>query len=381
MGDRLWRVGISGSYGGFNMGDEAILQGIVSELRASLKNAEITVFSRNSADTARRHKVERSVQIRDLIRDEAREELRRLDLFILGGGGILYDGDAEIYLRDVLLAHDLGLPVFVYAVSAGPLVTRSARRMTEEALNEATVITVRDKQGKRLLEDVGVTKPIIVTADPALLIQPEPLPPDCLAKEGLDTGGNLAAFSIREPGPAAPDIDPAHYRSLLANCADFLVERLDADIIFVPMERRRDMRHAHGVIAEMQQAPRARVLMGEYSPGQLVSLVGHFRFALGMRLHFLIFSALQGIPFVALPYASKVTGFIESLGLSMPPLHSINAGPLIAHIDRSWDNRDSFEAQIEKKLPELCRMAKETNSLAVSLLRGEISDAAAAENV
>lgn len=80
------RVGISGSYGGFNLGDEAILTGMIGELRDSL-SAEITVFSRDPEDTLKRHLVERSVAIRQLTRQEAREEVKRLDVLILGGGG------------------------------------------------------------------------------------------------------------------------------------------------------------------------------------------------------------------------------------------------------------------------------------------------------
>ena len=33
---QTFRVGISGSYGGLNLGDEAILKGIVNQLRRSL---------------------------------------------------------------------------------------------------------------------------------------------------------------------------------------------------------------------------------------------------------------------------------------------------------------------------------------------------------
>jgi hypothetical protein len=47
------KIGISGSYGGFNLGDEAILHVILSELRRSVAT-EITVFSRAAEDTRRR---------------------------------------------------------------------------------------------------------------------------------------------------------------------------------------------------------------------------------------------------------------------------------------------------------------------------------------
>ena len=68
-GKDVYKVGITGSYGGLNLGDEAILQSIVTQLRRDLP-VEITVFSRDAEDTKRRHGVERSVPVRKLSRAE-----------------------------------------------------------------------------------------------------------------------------------------------------------------------------------------------------------------------------------------------------------------------------------------------------------------------
>jgi len=364
-----FRIGISGSYGGMNLGDEAILDGIITQLRASVP-AEITVFSINPKDTQRRHDVDRAVPVRNLTRKEAAAEVGRLDLFILGGGGILYDRDAETYLREVLIAKELGVPVVLYAVSAGPLVDSSVRQAVRAALNTATVITVRDRQARRLLEDVGVEREIHVTADPALLLREEPLPIEAIKAEGVEFERHLVGFSVREPGPAAPDIDPDEYYSLLANAADFVVERLDADVVFVSMERT-DVQHSHAVVAHMKNAERAEVLRRQYTPQQILNFVGHLEFAVGMRLHFLIFSALRETPFVALPYASKVKGFLEDLEMETPPLGSISAGQLIARLDRSWDTRNESRAKIHRLLPALQDRARETNRLVLDILRAQ----------
>ncbi len=88
MKKRKYRIGISGSYGGLNLGDEAILQCIIQQLRRSVP-AEITVFAKEPEDTLWRHKVEKAVPARRLNRDEITSEIEGLDLFILGGGGIL----------------------------------------------------------------------------------------------------------------------------------------------------------------------------------------------------------------------------------------------------------------------------------------------------
>jgi polysaccharide pyruvyl transferase WcaK-like protein len=97
--------------------------------------------------------------------------------------------------------------------------------------------------------------------------------------------------------------------------------------------------------------------------------MAHFEFAVGMRLHFCIFSALSGTPFTALPYASKVTGLLEDLEMDTPPLGSIGIGQLIANIDRSWDTRESIRAAIASHRSKLQARAAQTNALLLELLR------------
>jgi polysaccharide pyruvyl transferase CsaB len=374
-GGRIRRIGISGSYGGMNLGDEAILEGILAQVRATVP-AEITVFSRNPADTIARHRVERVIEARALTRREIAPEIRRLDLLILGGGGILYDAEAEIYLREVLLAHEAGVPVMVYAISAGPLSTAAARRAVRDALNACAAVTVRDRPGLRLLEDVGVSREIALTADPAFLLEPERLPREALQAEGVQFERPLVGFSVREPGPAAPDIDPDEYHVTLAHAADFVIERLDADVVFVPMERT-DVQHSHAVVAFMRNAERAEILRRRYSPAQVLDLVGQLDFAVGMRLHFLIFAALRGTPFTALPYASKVMGLLEDLGSDMPPLDNVGVGQLLARIDRSWDLHEHIRARIMRKVPSLRERARQNGVLLRDVLQRHAAPIAA----
>jgi polysaccharide pyruvyl transferase CsaB len=365
---RPYRVGISGSYGGLNLGDEAILAGIVSELRRTLP-VEITVFSRDAEDTKQRHKVERVVPVRKLSRGEVAPEVQRLDLFILGGGGILFDGEAQNFLREVALAHEQRVPVMVYAVSAGPLRDPAAQKAVREALAQAQVVTVRERGARQVLEEVGVHVDIAITADPALLLKPEPVPADALKREGMDTKRPLVGMSVREPGAAAPEISESAYHQLLADVADFMVDRYDADIVFVPMEPKMlDTQQCHAVAAKMLRAPRASVLKGDYTSGQLLTLIERFAFVVGMRLHFLIFASLQNVPFVALPYAPKVHGFLEDLNISMPPFAQVSAGRLIAHIDHAWDRRRQLQTKIRRALPPLKERALESNAIAVRLL-------------
>jgi polysaccharide pyruvyl transferase CsaB len=365
---KTYKIGISGSYGGLNLGDEAILQSIITQLRRSLP-VEITVFTRDIEDTRRRHNVERVIPVRSLTRSEIIPAIEHLDLFLLGGGGILFDTVIKDYLREVFIAHSKEVPVMVYAISAGPLQDPNMQKQVKEALSLAAVITVRERNAKKILEEAGINCEIIVTADPAFLLEPEPISEEIIQREHLEGGQKLFGMSVREPGGAAPDLNEITYHELLANAADFMIDRYDARIVFVPLEHSvLDIQHSHAVISRMLRPQKAWVLQGEYSPGQLLSIIQRFDFAVGMRLHFLIFAALQGVPFVALPYATKVGGILDDLQIAMPPLRLVSAGRLISYIDRYWDNREEIKARIKQRLPEIKDRAMENNRIVVNLL-------------
>jgi polysaccharide pyruvyl transferase CsaB len=365
----VYKIGIVGSYGGLNLGDEAILQSIVQQIRASIK-AQITIFSRDEEDTRQRHSVDAAVSTRDLSRNELVTLIEPLDLLILGGGGILFDAEARTFLREAIIAKELRVPFMTYAIGAGPLQDPAAQKAVRDCLVGAAIVTVREAAARQVLEEVGVRREIVVTADPALLLKPEPMPRGALPAEAVEWKGPVVGMSVREPGGAAPNISEEIYHQLLANAADFMVDRYGAEVVFVPMERGvLDMQHSHAVVARMLRPQRAAVLKGEYTPGQLMTIIDRFSFAVGMRLHFMIFSALQHVPFVALPYAAKVGGFLDQIGIGAPPIELVNAGRLIAHIDRSWDRRRSLKRRIENALPALQVSARQTHELMLGLLR------------
>jgi polysaccharide pyruvyl transferase CsaB len=363
-------VALSGSYGGLNLGDEAILTCAIEQLRESIADVEILAISRNAEHTRANHHVDRVLPARTLTREELEPELRGVDLFLLGGGGLLYDGEASSYLREVRVAQDLAIPTMTFAIGAGPLTEAFARAEVRVALDRMAARTLREGRAKRLLEEVGVEKELVVTGDPALLLQAEPFTEDMLRAEGIAPGQRLVGMSVREPGDAAPDLRAARYHELVADAADFIVERFDAGVVFVPMERG-DIREAHKVLGSMANADCSYVLKGQYSPGQVLGLMDHLELAVGMRLHFVIFAALASVPVLALPYAPKVTGMLDAIGLpGRVLLHEDRPGPLLAQIDLLWDHRAVVREILPVQIADMQAGARRTAAIARSVIGG-----------
>ncbi|GIJ21198.1 polysaccharide pyruvyl transferase family protein [Micromonospora lutea] len=361
-------IGVLGSYGGRNLGDEAILTGLLTDLRQQEPHARIIVFSRNPAHTAVAHPDVEAVPWEGVSRTDSALVLSQLDLLILGGGGILYDKEARRYLRVVRVAQERGLPLLTYAVGVGPLNEMVDTGMVRETLAGAVQVTVRDQESRMVLEEAGLLNPITVTGDPAFLLEPEDFPADFLREEGVPAGKRLVGMSVREPGRAAERLDVDGYHRLLAQIGDFLVHRIDAHVLFVPMERD-DIRHSHGVLSHMIAAERGRILHGTYSPQQVLGLMRHFDLAVGMRLHFLIFAAMMGTPFLPLPYAGKVFDLAQRLGV--PALRGVEReveGPLLAEVDQLWDEREQRAEVTAQRVARVCDEARGTSQVTRAVL-------------
>jgi polysaccharide pyruvyl transferase CsaB len=369
-------IGICGSYGGLNVGDEAILTVALNQLRRTIPGVGLTIFTRDCDHTAQHHDAERCIDARCALRDELAAEVERLDLLLLGGGGILYDWEAEHYLHLPRIAQAMGVRTATYAIGAGPLERRGERKAVADVLNGMARITVRDVRDRRLLEEIGVDQEVIVTADPALLLESAP-GRDALEREGIRGDRRLVGMSVREPGGAAAEVEDGVYHSLLAHAGDYAADRFDADIVFVPMERR-DVKEAHRVIAEMGLPDRASVLRAPLGPREMLDVIGQLDMAIGMRLHFIIFAALNGLPILALPYAPKVTSFLDRLGLPTPRLvEREHAGVLLAAIDRMWDLRHERARSMPAALAAMRHDARRTPHLMAELLPAETQDATA----
>ncbi|MEV6957624.1 polysaccharide pyruvyl transferase family protein [Streptomyces sp. NPDC051207] len=375
------RIGVLGSYGGFNIGDESILSCVLGCLRSLRPEAQLVVFSRNAEHTRAHHRAaDQVLDWEGVSLNHVLDTLASLDLLVLGGGGILYDGEARRYLRLVRAAQERGVRTFAYAVGAGPLREADDRAAVRAVLAEMDDVVVRDEESRLVLEEVGLEREVVVTADPALLLKPEPFTDAMMRDEGVPTDARLVGMSVREPGRAAEKLDEGDYHALLADVADFLVRRLDAHVVFLPMERH-DVRHAHAVLSHMTAPDQGRILHGAYSPGQVLGFMRHLDLAVGMRLHFVIFAALSGLPVLPLPYSGKVFDFARRTGA--PALVGVarqQAGLLLAEVDRLWDEfpqrRDALHARVQELRATATRTCRRCGDLLDDIDGGRSASAA-----
>ncbi len=312
-------ITIVGYFGFENAGDEAILAGMLRNLRSESPGLRVRVISGDVPAVEREHGVE-GISWQDL--SAIGRAIQTSDLLLIGGGGLFHDywgADPDtlltakhwgiaFYTSCALIAHLNRKPVMIYAVGVGPLISVHGKRLTRAACEIASKITVRDEGSKSLLLSIGVPSgKVEVTADPAFSI-PHP------TRIGRSGTRPVAGVCIRH---WSFGVYPEFVEREIARALDDFIDETGGSVIFIPFQVlagaiEDDVATAKRVLSKMVQAERATVASttGWRSAFQAIQTCD---VVLGMRLHSVIFSALAGVPCVVLSYDPKVDAIAQQL--------------------------------------------------------------------
>lgn len=387
---------VSGYYGEGNLGDEAVLAGILQEVSRHDPEARFTILSFAPEDTRRRHGVKAlSTSLRDP--ETLLAALGDSDLLISGGGSFLHEADFDLYGRSFLLregklrpvpyflsviflARARGLPVLWYAQGLGPLHTRTARCLVALAAARSQAVTWRDRDSAELAARIGARAPLeLVVPDPAYAL--EPLPPDTVA-------GAVAAAGVPAGRPylaacPRPWLGRTGYRESLTAALARVGEELDLHILLVPLQERTDGPLCQELAADPRLTGRASVLRGVEEPAALAGILGGAALCVTMRLHAGILAASAGAPAAVIDYDPKVRAFARQTGqepwtVRVDDLESPSGeAALIAAALDTARRRGQRRAAVARHVAPLRREAGRTARLAVLLAavgaRGRVS--------
>ncbi|MGQ0548089.1 MAG: polysaccharide pyruvyl transferase CsaB [Armatimonadota bacterium] len=356
------RVLVSGYYGFGNLGDEAVLAGLLAEMRARRPDVRMTVLSADPAATNALHGVEAWP------RDPAAvwRALPYARLLISGGGSLVQDvtsaRSAVYYLGVIAAASARRVPTAVIGQGIGPIRRPWVRALTRWAFNRVQAISLRDPDSIQTLAALGVKRPAHRCADLALLMAPAPQARvrELLTRFGLDAAPARVGIAVR-PWPGL------NVSSLGEEIRRFATARQAAVAVF-PFDRVRDRADSEAVVSAA-----GGHLVDAVSPQDLLGLVGAMDLLVGVRLHALVFAASQGVSAVGLTYDPKVSAFASQQGLlPVLPVGAPSAAVRQA-LEAAWDRREELRARLGATLPAARRAAAEAVSVAIDLLTVPLS--------
>lgn len=354
---------ICGAYGKGNAGDDAILKKILEQMRAIDADMPLHVLSHDPAQTRLRYRVG-AVHAFDPFRFLTL--MFRAKLYLSGGGSLIQNETSRrslhYYLLSIWLAKHCGCRVMMYGCGIGPVTGARDRSLTARIINSCVdAVTLREDLSRQELADMGVTKPrIVLTADPALLLQPasDSAVSGFFLSSDLDPDGRYAMFSLR------PWKDLDEHLQAIVDAADYVNKKYGLTPVFLALEPGRDLevnRRAAGMLS-----CESAVLPAPENEQITIGIMKRMNVIVSMRLHALIFASSVGVPLVAVSYDPKVTGFMKYLGQKhCLELCDVTRQSLCDEISSALDAQEPYSVS------RLQQLADENERVARELLEGK----------
>ncbi|HEX9795774.1 MAG TPA: polysaccharide pyruvyl transferase family protein [Anaerolineales bacterium] len=364
---------IAGYYGFGNLGDEAILSVLLSDL-SELSGAQPTVLSGNPNLTSRLHQTP-AVDWRDA--PAVTRALEQADWLILGGGGLIHDywptahedvltsrqHDLSYLAGLVALAGAFGVPVAGYGLGVGPLSGVEAEDLARAVLGACRWLSVRDAGSAQVIKTLGLVRDpesVEVGADLALR-----LPAWRSSRAGRSSQYLARAFDRPKTLGVSLrywdfGVAPEVVQTRLAEGLDHWLAQPGTAVRFVPFQTgavgkyEDDAAMAEGVMLRMEHGSRSSLeLAGSFD--RAAELIGKCDLWLAGRYHAAIAGLVLGVPTVILSYDPKCHELASAVAAE--PLAfdvtRLQEGGLFERLEACLANWPQFEPMIQDQIEQL----------------------------
>lgn len=400
-------IGLYGIGGVYNYGCEAIVRGTESLIRKVWPNAIIKYASPRLQDDQSRL-TDTDVEIIDR-QVPNRISLKRAYLKMLRTGGIPWIPFAEnigwIHECDIILS--IGGDIYTIPnynasrwitgyyhplVHFGELVRRNKKKLVVwgasigpfdanpraksyflNHLDRVELITAREPETFRYLNNNSIINNVVATADPAFFMPVNPIEART-ENTTLRIGINLSPLAARQSfGNTSESIITSHARLVTA-----LVQHFEAEVVLIPHVfcskiHDDDYRYLSKVYNSVPRSISGRVVLIDEDKGflHMHSIIESCQIVLAARMHCAINSILSGNPTVFLSYSRKSKGMCEYIYGNSEfciNLSDYEEGLILHKVEQILNDRPKIVSFLTHRVAEI----REDADLSLTRLRGLI---------
>jgi polysaccharide pyruvyl transferase CsaB len=321
------KIIINGYYGFDNIGDEAVLLGLITQIRATDNEVDIVVMSQNSLKTAVAYDV---TSIHRTDRKELENHLKNADLFISGGGSLIQDVTSWrsplYYLYIIHLALKYKVKTVIACQGIGPLRHPIIQKLTKLVLDKLPYISLRDEDSLELLEEIGVNRPEIeVAGDPAITLDIVPSERiDTWWSENIPQETKIMGLTLR-PVTNMPN---EKFMPLIDSVNDWGNVH-NGRILFIPFFYDIDLPFSRDLAKELNVSDPIFLDIPDITPLEMIYLISKIDHLIAIRLHAIIFAAMTETVVTGISYDPKVRSFCDIMDISCTELDSISDKKLL----------------------------------------------------
>jgi polysaccharide pyruvyl transferase CsaB len=347
------RVALCGYFGCGNLGDDAILSGLLRGLGEVAPALSVIALSGSPRADRVRFGIEAHSRRNPL---SILWTLLRADALLFGGGSLLQNATSNrsllYYLHLIDLARLLRREVFFVGAGIGPLLGERACLRVRDRLNRARSVGLRDPESERRLRAFGVCADRLhSSADPALLLPPPPPSrADFLLRlHHVPLGCGLLAI-VLHGGREATALVPLLLTAVRTVCA-----RRGLTPVLLLFDPRQDTAVTYAARATLG-AP----ILPLSEPADASAILALCRGVITLRLHAMILAAAVATPSLGIPADprdEKIVSFARAVGARSIAQDALGVPALVEELEKMLDEHEGIRPILEDATREMRKKA------------------------
>jgi polysaccharide pyruvyl transferase CsaB len=339
------KITLAGYFGCKNLGDEAILQSIVAQIKKHDENHRITVLTSSPKKTKENYNVNtlNRKKISNII-----AAIQYSNLVVFAGGSIFQDitsiRSLLFYLLHIIIAKFLNKRIILYSQGITPFKHFISKLLFKNIAIFADRITVRDRASLEYLNKIGFQKTVYISLDSALELVPLKIERKY---------NNTIALNLRPLHHLKKKSIP--YYEITAALTT-LIKKKKKKILYLPMHP-----------DDLEIGIKLQMLVGEQHfkiapktnlPSELLSHIEQCDMLIGMRLHSLVFASVCSVPFIGINYDVKVNSFIDEFDQLKINLNEVTKEKILNSYENVTKNKTKYVLKIKNTLNNFQKMSE-----------------------
>jgi polysaccharide pyruvyl transferase CsaB len=339
-------VMISGYYGFNNSGDDYMLESIIKNLKEKDKNINILVLSKKPKETKKRYGVECINRFNLFLIDNL---LNKTKMLVSGGGSLIQDVTSThsliYYLYIINLALKKNIKTMLLANGIGPIEKLKNKIKVFKILNKVDIITLRDSESIKELEEIGIYKPkVFLTSDITFS-----------RNDDLDFS---KIFDFKEKKYFVACIRDWKLKKInifiknIIKFCDYVYINYGLIPVFIVMHTQKDLK----IIKKINNQLKVKSLIfKEQDYKKISNLIFNSEFVLSMRFHSIIYAIKNLKPFIAISYDPKIKSILREINMTelSIDINKMDFYNLIKILEKIKDNKLEIVNKLKTNLEVL----------------------------
>ncbi len=346
-------VALCGYFGCGNLGDDAILQGLLHHLRETAPQLRVRLLTGSPRRDKKRYRVSahsRKNPISVLL------TLLRSDALLFSGGSLLQNITSKrslsYYLCLIRLARGLRREVFFCGAGIGPLLGESSCHRVKNALNQCRSVGLRDDGSARALRRLSVRPELLHQSGDLALLLPPPSPCRAdflLQKHRLSPTRRLFCVVLHGGAEAAPLLP------LLLTAVRTVCRRQALTPILLLLDAAQD----GGVTYAASHSLSATVIRHTQA-SDVGAILAVCQGVLTLRLHAMVLAASVGTPALGIPADprdEKIISFAHAVGADALLAEELSVPILTERIESMLEDAERLRPLLRHAVEEMQKKA------------------------